>query len=54
MADVTDIDGVRAGDEAVLLGDGISLAEYAAAGRLNRNECTAIIGKRVPRIYLRR
>lgn len=52
MADVTDIEGVRAGDEAALLGDGISLREYAQNGHLNRNECTSIIGKRVPRIYV--
>lgn len=52
MVDVTNIDDVRPGDEAVLLGDGIRLTEYAAWGHLNRNECTAVIGKRVPRIYL--
>ena len=51
MVDVTKIPGVRAGDVAVLLGDGMTLTEYAALGRLNRNECTAIIGKRVPRVY---
>ena len=51
MADVTDIPDVAPGDEATLLGGGISLTEYAATGNLNRNECTAIIGKRVPRIY---
>ena len=37
---------------AVLLGDGITLTDYAALGHLNRNECTVIIGKRVPRIYV--
>lgn len=52
MADVTDIDFVRQGDVATLLGDEITLREYAATGSLNRNECTAVIGKRVPRIYL--
>ena len=52
MVDVTDIPGVRAGDEAVLLGGGISLNELAAWGHLNRNGVTACIGKRVPRIYL--
>ena len=52
MVDVTEIDGVQPGDTAVLLGEGITLSEYAALGHLNRNECTAIIGKRVPRIYL--
>ena len=52
MVDVTDIPGVQPGQEAVLLGKGMGLTEYAALGHLNRNECTAIIGKRVPRIYL--
>ena len=52
MVDVTDIPGVQPGEEAVLLGDGISLTEYARTGNLNRNECTAVIGKRVPRIYM--
>ncbi len=52
VADVTDIDGVRQGDVVTLLGGEMPLREYAAAGCLNRNECTAIIGKRVPRIYL--
>lgn len=52
MVDVTDIPNVQPGQEAVLLGDGIGLTEYAALGHLNRNECTAVIGKRVPRIYL--
>lgn len=52
MVDVTDIPDVCPGDEAVLLGGGISMNEYAAAGNLNRNECIAVIGRRVPRIYL--
>ncbi len=52
MVDVTDIPNVQPGEEAVLLGGGIGLTEYAAQGHLNRNECTAVIGKRVPRIYL--
>lgn len=52
MVDVTDIQDTLPGDEAALLGGGISLNEYAAIGRLNHNECTAVIGKRVPRIYL--
>ncbi len=54
MTDVTEIEDVCIGDEAVLLGDGISLTEYASAGHLNRNECTAIIGQRVPRVYVRK
>jgi len=52
MADITDIPGVRPGDIVTLLGDDITLREYAGIGSLNRNEATAVIGKRVPRIYL--
>jgi alanine racemase len=52
MVDVTDIEGVRAGDIVTLLGDDMSLREYASIGSLNRNEATAVIGKRVPRIYV--
>lgn len=51
MVDVTDIPDARAGDTAVLLGDGISLNQLADWGRLNRNGVTACIGPRVPRIY---
>ena len=52
MADVTDIPETAPGDTAILLGGGVSLREYAQRGGLNRNECTAIITRRVPRIYL--
>lgn len=52
MADVTDIENVRAGDIVTMLGDDITLREYAGIGSLNRNEATAVIGKRVPRIYM--
>ncbi|MBR5231636.1 MAG: alanine racemase [Clostridia bacterium] len=52
MVDVTDIEGVRAGDAVTLLGDDITLREYAGIGALNRNEATAVIGKRVPRVYV--
>ena len=52
MVDVTDIEDVQVGDEAILLGGGITRREYAEVGHMNRNEVTAIIGKRVPRIYL--
>lgn len=53
MVDATDIPDVREGDAATLLGGGIDLREYAAWGHLNRNECLGLIGRRVPRIYLR-
>ena len=53
MVDVTDIPDVQPGDEAVLLGGGIALTEYADWGHLNRNECLGLIGRRVPRVYVR-
>ena len=53
MVDVTDIPAVAPGDTAVLLGEEISLQEYAETGRLNRNEALALLGRRVPRVYLR-
>lgn len=53
MVDATDIPDAAIGDTATLLGGGISLQEYAACGHLNRNECLGLIGRRVPRVYLR-
>ena len=53
MVDVTGIPETKAGDAAVLLGDGISLNEFAAWADMNRNEVTCMIGRRVPRIYMR-
>ena len=53
MVDVTDIPDVRESDTVTLLGGDISLQEYAAWGDLNRNECLGILGRRVPRVYLR-
>ncbi len=57
MVDVTDIDGVREGDEATLIGrDGgarISMEEAAdMAGSFNY-EFACGVGKRVPRVYFR-
>ena len=51
MVDVTDIPGVCAGDEVVFLGDDIGINEYAAWGRLNRNEALGRFGRRVTRVY---
>jgi alanine racemase len=51
MVDVTGIPEAFEGGEAILYGGGISIREYAAWGKLNQNECTAVIGRRVPRIY---
>lgn len=53
MVDVTEIPQAAAGDVATLLGGEIDLRQYAAWGKLNRNECLALIGRRVPRVYLR-
>ena len=52
MVDVTDIPDAAAGDEAVLLGDDITVNEFAAWGQLNRNEALGRIGRRVPRVYV--
>ena len=51
MVDVTDIPEAAPGDEVTLLGGGISLEEFAAWGRLNRNEALGRFGRRVTRIY---
>ena len=52
MVDVTDIPDAAPGDEAVLLGGGIGVDEYAAWAGLNRNEALARTGRRVPRVYV--
>lgn len=52
IADVGAIaDRVAPGDQAVLLGDGISVAEYAAWSGLTEYEVTCGMSKRVPRVY---
>ncbi len=53
MVDVSAIPEAQPNDIAVLNGDGITLNEYAEWGHLNRNEATAMVGRRVPRIYMR-
>ena len=51
MADVTDIDNVKCGDEAVMLGGGgISADELAALSGTINYEVTCLISKRVKRI----
>ncbi|MBQ3269814.1 MAG: alanine racemase [Clostridia bacterium] len=52
--DVTDIPGVKPGDAVTLLGDGIGVNEYAAWTHANRNEMLSRLGRRVPRVYMRR
>lgn len=54
MVDVTDIPDAAEGDEVILLGGPITVDEYAAIADMNRNEALSRIGKRVPRVYLRR
>ena len=55
MADVTDIPGVRVGDEVVLIGkqgdDFIPASEVAARAGTIPYEILCGIGKRVPRVY---
>ncbi len=51
MVDVGRIPGVQPGDEAILLGGGISIKEYADLAQLNRNEAYSRINRRVPRVY---
>lgn len=56
MADVTEIPGVRAGDEVVLFGDpanqSLTVDEVAVIGETNKNEIISRITRRVPRVYL--
>ena len=56
MIDVTDIEGVSTGDEAVLIGsqggDEISADEMAALLGTINYEVTCAISKRVPRVYI--
>ena len=55
MIDVGNIEGVAEGDEVILLGGGtISLAEAAEWASTNRNELLCGIGRRVPRLYIKR
>jgi alanine racemase len=51
MVDVTDIPYACEGDEATLLGGGISFMQYAAWANTNRNEAITIISRRPLRVY---
>ena len=57
MVDVTDIPGVTEGDEVVLIGregnESITLEEIAEQSGMLNYELACIIGKRVPRVYVR-
>ena len=48
--DVTDLDNVQLGDEAVLWGNGLPLAEVAAAAGSNGYELLTRMPTRAPRI----
>lgn len=56
MADVSDIEDIKAGDEVVVFYDGsggtVSINETAVLSDTNKNELLARIHKRVPRIYV--
>ena len=52
MVDVTDIPEAAAGDVATLLGDGITIDEFAEWGHLNRNEALGRLSRRTLRHYL--
>ena len=54
MADVTDLDGIEAGDRVTLLGGEIPYLTYAAWADGNRNEALATLSQRPKRIYLER
>ncbi len=54
MADVTEIPGVREGDEVTFVGGIISVPEYAKMGGFNYNEVWTRVGARVPRVYVER
>ncbi len=52
MVDVTDVDGVRAGDPVVLFGDGPGADELAAWCETIPYEMLTAVGKRVPRVHV--
>ncbi len=57
MVDVTDVEGVSLGDEVVLMGkqggDEITVEEIAEKIGTISYEVLCIVGKRVPRVYMR-
>lgn len=54
MINLTEIPEAEAGDEVVLLGEAeVPLSELAAKAGTNRNEIISVIGRRVPRVYIR-
>ena len=53
MIDVTHIPDVKVGDEATLVGDGLSMEEVSNAAHSFNYELPCRISRRVPRIYLK-
>ena len=51
MVDVTDLPGVRIGDEVVLLGDGITADDHARLAQTIPYEILCGLTARVPRVY---
>ena len=58
MIDITGIDGVKTGDEVTVIGDGngntMSFDDIAQMTGTINYEVVCLVGKRVPRVYLRR
>jgi alanine racemase len=54
MIDVTDIDGVKMGDEVIVFGDGgvFSISDMARACKTIEYEIFCAISRRVPRVYI--
>jgi alanine racemase len=52
MLDVTDLDGVREGDEAVLFGDAPDAWDVASRAGTNAWQVLTAVGRRVPRVYV--
>ncbi|KUO72612.1 MAG: hypothetical protein APF77_10590 [Clostridia bacterium BRH_c25] len=54
MVNLMDIPEAKVGDEVILIGDNeVPLSEVAEKAGSNRNEIISIIGRRVPRVYIK-
>jgi alanine racemase len=51
LVDVTEIPGVVVGEEAILIGEGVTVVELARRGETNVHEIITRIMSRVPRRY---
>lgn len=52
MIDISGMEGIQPGDEAIIFGKGISVDEVAAKIGTIDYEVVCAVGKRVPRIYV--